>query len=172
MNYFDKILSPVLVGDLVTLSDITILDKEEYFNIYTDDQLNKYWGYDYREDLTGEVNSDDFYNFQLNLKKTKEEYSLAIRLNGKMIGDVVMHNFTNNSIEIGFRLDKNYHGNGYAFDAVKTLITYIFNEIKPDFITAKCYIQNTPSMKLLNKLGFNKIGSDETYYYFNLPLNK
>ena len=172
MNYFDKILSPVLVGDLVTLSDITINDKEEYFNIYTDDTLNKYWGYDYREDLSENSTPDDFYNFLLKMKETKEEYSLAIRLDNKMIGDVVMHNFSETSIEIGFRLDKNYHGFGYAFDAVKTLISYISDELKPQFITAKCYKENTPSSKLLFKLGFINSGSDETYNYYNLPVKK
>ena len=170
MNYFDKILTPVLSGKIITLSDITFLDKQEYFNLYTDDQLNKYWGYDYREDLSGEVTPDYFYNFQLKMKETKEEYSLAIKLDGKMIGEVVMHNFTENSIEIGFRVDKNYHGCGYAYDAVKTLINYISSELKPKFIIAKCYIKNEPSKNLLTKLNFNFVASDDIYFYYNLPL--
>lgn len=166
MSYFDKIITPNLKGKYVTLSDISLIDKEDYFKLYTDDELNKYWGYDYKKDAKN-VDAEYFYNFQLKLKENKEEYSLAIRLKGKMIGEVVMHNFKENSIEIGFRIDKNYQKHGYTFDAVKTLINYILITLKPPIITAKCYHDNIASNNLLLKLGFTKITSDDTYHYFN-----
>ena len=87
--------------------------------------LHKYWGYDYREDCKSVPTPDYFYNFQQSLKDKKEEYSLAVRLNGKMIGEIVLWNFgLDGSIETGFRFFKEYQGKGYGRLLLNYAIAY------------------------------------------------
>lgn len=178
---FDKIKTPVIETERLIINDITPDDKKEYYDLYTDGELNKYWGYDYQEDLPeGKKPSPDyFYEFMTSLKDKKEEYSLAIRLKNKnstknnddynkMIGEGVFHNFKGNGeVEIGIRLFKNYQGFGFATEAVKAMIEYI-KKFKPSVIKAKCFLQNTASKNTLLRSGFNNTGSDNTYLYFKI----
>ena len=47
----DKINSPFLIKtERLTITDITKEDADKYYSLYTDKEINKYYGYDYRED--------------------------------------------------------------------------------------------------------------------------
>lgn len=152
----------------LVLTDIREQDKEEYFNIYIDDNLNKFWGYDYREDLGKRpLTKEYFYEFQKELKVKKEEYSLAVLLDDKMIGEVVLHNFDfHGGVEIGFRIKTEYQKKGYAYESVIALMDYVYSELKIQLIKGKCFKENKESFNLFIKLGFSKTHQDETYFYF------
>jgi RimJ/RimL family protein N-acetyltransferase len=172
MNLFDKIQNLKIIGKKVILDDITDKDKYIYYDLYTNDNLNKFWGYDYKEDAPKNPTPDYFLDFCNVLKIAQEEYSYAIRLNGKMIGEFVLHNFKENSFEIGFRVLVDYQGKGYVKDAVTSFIEFMKKNIKPDFIKAKCFKQNISSNNLLSKCGFKNYISDDTYNYFIIKTNK
>ena len=89
-----------------------------------------------------------------------------------MIGEFVLHNFEENSFEIGFRVLVDYQGKGYVKDAVTSFIEFMKQNIKPDFIKAKCFKQNISSNNLLSKCGFKNYISDDTYNYFIIKINK
>lgn len=167
---FDNINEPIkLKTEKLNIDEITEKDKEDYFNLYTDDELNKYWGYDYREDLKGEATPEYFYTFQKKLKDKKEEYSLALRKDNKMIGELVLHNFDYyGAVEIGFRLFKEYQGKGYAVEGVEALIKYTFEVLKAKKIKGKCFKENEKSFKVYSKLNFTLVKEDEKYFYFEL----
>ena len=133
-----------------------------------DDELNKYWGYDYREDLGKETPSPKyFYEFMRGLKEKKEEYSLAIKLEGKMIGELVLHNFDyRGGVEIGYRINKAYQRKGYTKEGARALINYAFEKLGAKFVKTRCYKQNVASYSLIKSLGFSKTREDETHYYF------
>ena len=158
------------LGDGLSVSEITISDADDYAEIYLDKAINDTWGYDYREDLgANEPTPQYFYEFQKSLKDKREEFSLALRLNGKMIGELVYHNFDFvGGVEIGFRVKKDFQRNGYASRGVEFLINYAFENLKAKKVNAKCYKTNTPSFNLLKKIGFSQINQDQTYYYFEI----
>ncbi len=171
MNLFNKIQNLKIIGKKVVLDDITDKDKFIYYDLYTDYNQNKYWGYDYKKDAPKNPTPDYFLDFCNSLKIAGEEYSYAIRLDGKMIGEFVLHNFEENSFEIGFRILKQYQGKGYAKDAVISFLKFAKLNIKPDFIKAKCFKQNIPSYNLLSKCGFKNYTSDDNYNYFMIKSN-
>ena len=158
------------LGGGLSFSEITISDADDYAEIYLDKALNDTWGYDYREDLgANEPTPQYFYEFQKSLKDKREEFSLALRLNGKMIGELVYHNFDFvGGVEIGFRVKKDFQRNGYASRGVEFLINYAFENLKAKKVNAKCYKRNTPSFNLLKKIGFSQVNQDQTYYYFEI----
>lgn len=170
MNLFDKIKNPEIKTERLLLNDIKISDKKDYFDLYTDDELNKYWGYDYREDLSTTPTQDYFYDFMQSLKTKKEEYSLAIRLDDKMIGEGVFHAFTENGeVEIGIRLFKRYHGKGFATESIKGMTEYL-KKLNPYKIKAKCFIDNVKSKNAILRSGFTYTGQDNTYLYFEIVI--
>lgn len=164
---FSKLASPIYIKTKrLTVTEIETRDKDDYFALYTDDELNKYWGYDYREDCENPT-PDYFFEFQQKLKDRKEEYSLAIRLNDKMIGELVMHGFDYfGGVEIGFRLFREFQGKGYAQEGLNALIDYVRGALKPTVIKTRCFKQNEKSHALILRAGFTKSAETEEKYFF------
>ena len=169
LTLFNLITSPILIKtERLEICDINLSDKTDYFNLYIDDKLNEFWGYDYREDLGDNTPTEDyFFAFQNSLKEKKEEYSLAVKLNGKMIGELVLHGFDyQKSVEIGFRFFKEYQNKGYATESASALIDFVRNTLGANIIKAKCFKQNINSKKLIEKLGLKIVNESSTHYYF------
>ena len=165
---FEKITSPFLIEtERLEITDIFESDKQEYFNLYTDNELNKFWGYDYKEDLKEKPTEEYFYSFQNKLKEMKEEYSLAVRLSGKMIGELVLHNFDYfGGLEIGFRFFKEYQNKGFALESASALKEYAINRLNAKIIKAKCYKENIQSARLIEKLGLKLVKETDEYFFF------
>lgn len=150
------------------ITDILEGDKKRYFELYTDQELNKLWGYDYREDLgESEPCPDYFYNFYKGMIASGEERSFAIRLDGVFIGELVLHNFDFfGGVEMGFRLFSEYQKNGYALESASALKDYVFITLGAKKIKCKCYKDNLSSQKLIEKLGLTRVSEDNQYFYF------
>ena len=58
-------------------------------------------------------------------------------------------------IEISYQILPEYHRGAYATEFLKAIISYSFRNLKIDKIIAETQISNTPSIKLLDKLGFS-----------------
>ena len=172
---FDRIKSPVAISvGALTVSDIEESDKHEYARLYLDDQLNVYWGYDYRDDLNGNLpTADYFYGYQKWLKEVKEEYSLAVRENGKMIGELVLHNFTfRGGVEMGYRFFRESQGKGYATISATALKKFVESELKPHRLMTRCDKRNTPSRNLIGRLGFESWYDSQTHHFFKIDYKK
>ena len=169
---FDKIPNDFQIEtERLTLSPIKECDKVEYAMLNLDEKLNKFWGYDYREDLGENPTVDDFYNFQNFMKERKEEFPVAVKLNGKMVGELPLHHFDyNGGIEIGFRFFSDCQGKGYAFESANALINFVKEKTDAKYIKSRCNKQNLPSKKLITKLGLTIIKEDDTHYYFRKDL--
>lgn len=168
---FDRISeSVILKTERLTISKIEEADKERYASLYLDDELNKWWGYDYREDLGDNKPSPDyFFNFQNLLKEKKEEFSFAVKKDSELIGELVLHNFgEDDSVEMGFRFFKNCQGKGYALESASKLKEYVFNTLGAVKLRSRCYKENFPSANLIKRLGLEKSSENDTHYFFEL----
>ena len=109
-------------------------------------------------------------DFMKSLKAKKEEYSLAVRLDNKMIGEIVFYNFGYFAdAEIGFRFFNEYRGKGYATESVSAALDYL-KGIKAKRVLARAFKENTPSLKLIEKSGFTKIRETEQQYFYEKTL--
>ncbi len=68
--------------------------------------------------------------------------------------------------EVGYMIEKEYQGKGYAAEAVRAIIKYAFNEMKIHSIEADIDKDNIASERLLQKLGFRKEGHFKESFYF------
>ncbi len=167
---FSFICTPVTIDtERLKITDITEQDKDVYATLFTDEEINRFYGYDYRQDLgKNKPDGEYFFNFMQSLKAKKEEYSLAVKKDGKMIGEVVFYNFGYAAeTEIGFRFFTEYQGKGYAYESVKAAIKYAFS-VGFKKITCRHFKENARSEKLILKLGFIFTREDETHKYYEL----
>lgn len=166
---FDRLKDINLSVNDLKICDIEEKDKENYAKLYLDDNLNKYYGYDYREDLNGKIpNADYFYVFMNNLKEKKEEYSFAVKKDDCLIGEIVLYNFTiYGEVEIGFRFFNEFQHKGYAFITVNAIIE-LLKTMGVKTIKARAFKENLPSIKLLNKLRFQAVNDNKTHNFYEL----
>lgn len=170
---FDKIVPPIEIdaGEL-KIVDINNSQKQEFFLLSTDQELNKWWGYDYREDLDEPLSPDYFLKFVRKMKETKEEYSFAVTLNNHLIGELVLHNFDYfGGVEMGFRFLKLEQKKGYATISATALKNYAICVLGAKKIKSRCFKENIPSFRLIERLELKKVSEDSTHFYFEQNIN-
>jgi RimJ/RimL family protein N-acetyltransferase len=89
------------------------------------------------------------------------KYVFAVRLpDGTLIGAMGMLDYPDGTIEVGYWLGVEYHGQGYASEALRAMLDQI--AAHPDLahrsIFAQCRSDNAASIKVLTKRGFYATG--------------
>ena len=167
---FDELKKiPTIKSERLVMKKIKKCDTKNYGKLNLDDELNRWWGYDYRGDLNGvKPTKNYFYKVQKEDFKNKTHICFGVYLKEKFIGEVVMQNFDfKGNAEIGMRIFKKYSGKGYAHEALKAVMKTMINKLSLEGIWAKCYKENIASKKALLKSGMSQSGSDERFFYFN-----
>lgn len=160
---------PRIKSGRIELGEFTEDCLDGLFRLETDFESNKYWGYDWRNDYSGEdfPAPEYFLKCKRQIFACREEAPMGVFLEGKLIGEAVLHNFGYNlECEVGIRLLPEYRKKGYAAEAVSAAADYAFFELNIDRVTAKCFKENEDSRKCLTAAGMRENGSDETYIYF------
>lgn len=143
-------------------------DAHDFALLARDDALNRYWGYDWR--VNAKTDSPDDMWFLEDVRKDfarKEEIPLGVYFEGKLVGEVVLHNFGYRAeAEIGMRILPAWQGRGFAREALIGLAEYGFVRLGLERIEAKCFRENTVSAYTLRAAGMRPCGEDETYFYF------
>jgi len=160
----DKI--PKIEGpDDICLTPIFESDIDDYNRLCLDDELNKYWGYDYRSDCE-HPDYRYFYEDQLNLFREKVAVCFAIRYKGRFAGEAILYNFDNiGSAELGVRILPEYFGlhlGQKAYLMASNFGLYTLGLVK---VVGKCMKPNEASKKMLS-LSMKLVSSDDTFYYF------
>ena len=62
-----------------------------------------------------------------------------------------------NEIDLGYRLMQPFWGKGYAFEAAKHTLDYGFNQLHLKTIVGRAHIENTASLKILEKTGMQYV---------------
>lgn len=175
MNNLDLLnkIPEIKVTDNISLNELLEIDSESYYNLVTNENLNKYWGYDYKSDLNGEVaNAAYFYKVVKNDFEKKESLSFIVKVNNKLAGEIVLFNLDNeNSATIGYRLLEEYQHQGIMSSSVEALIKFLKDTLKMHSLKTYIMKNNESSLKIMEKLNFNYINEDEKYKYFELVLN-
>jgi uncharacterized protein len=164
---------PRLQGENISLEEMKEEDAEEYFALATDEERNRYWGYDYRNDLPEGVAASPKYFFQDVRKDYEKRACLSLIIHdekGKFLGEGVLYHFSwFNSVEAGVRLTKEAEGKGYAEEAMRLLIAF-GKKIGWSYLSYECFEENERSIRLAEKLGFRKTGKGDGKLYFALSL--
>jgi diamine N-acetyltransferase len=114
--------------------------------------INPYSKYILREYI---ANSDKtiYELHQLRLMITLKESGITVGM-----ADLFDFDPHNNRIALGLLIDKNYHRKGYAEETVQLLLPYCFDFLRIKTLYMHIPVDNTSSMKLFEKLNFEKTG--------------
>ena len=85
------------------------------------------------------------------------QLALCLRSDGRLIGDVGIHFLDDHGqAGIGYTLDPEHQGQGYAREAVAALLAYLFGELGFHRVTASIDPANTKSLALVRNLGMRQ----------------
>lgn len=175
-NPFDLVKElPSLENEEVSLGMLEEQDKELYANMAKDDELNRYWGYDYRIDLPQGVTPDGSY-FLEGVKEDNESRKFLSYIikdkRGRFLGEATAYHFTSlGGAELGIRLVKEAQGKGYAKEALSLLIAF-FKRIGLRSLDYECYLANEASSRLAESVGFRLFRQDRQEAYYTLSLSE
>ncbi|MFP8784258.1 GNAT family N-acetyltransferase [Planococcus plakortidis] len=71
-------------------------------------------------------------------------------------------------VEIGYGVQEPYQGNGYATEGVQGLIDWAFSFPEVREVTAECYEDNVASIRVLEKLGFERTAQTKELVFWRL----
>lgn len=89
-------------------------------------------------------------------------WKISLKENKQLIGSAGFKGSANKySVEIGYGIDEEFEGNGYATEATKALIDWAFGQEGIYFIEAETDSDNRASQRILEKLSFKPDGEGE-----------
>jgi len=142
----------------LVLRGINLDDAEALFKYRSDAITNQYQGWipktldDVCDFISNKVASTiDQYD-------TWFQFAILEKGNDVLIGDVGVHFFDEDKyqVEIGCTLAKNHHGKGYASEALKAIINYLFFDLNKRRIICSIDPRNCNSIKMVEGLCFRK----------------
>lgn len=102
--------------------------------------------------------------------KSDEFFAVELKESHKVIGNIYLGKRDFNSKELGYVLNENYQNKGYGSEASKAVLDYFFKQ-GVHRIFAECAPQNTPSWKLMEKIGLKREAHFKRNVSFHNDLN-
>jgi [ribosomal protein S5]-alanine N-acetyltransferase len=135
------------------LQILTLDDAESVYRQFSDDEVTRYM------DINSCTRIQDAREIVIfHLEDSGCRWGLFNKKTGALVGTCGYHGWVKNGTqpvaEIGFDLGKAYWGLGLMQEALRTTISFGFNEIKLCMIYASVDPQNRRSIKLLKRLHF------------------
>jgi RimJ/RimL family protein N-acetyltransferase len=88
------------------------------------------------------------------------QFAVVLRSTGELIGDCAARPDADDprQAEIGFTIAPEHQGRGYATDAARELLGYLFDQRGKHRVTASCDARNAASARVLERLGLRREG--------------
>lgn len=158
----------ILETERLLLRDLQINDKEAIFDYRSDAETNQFqsWIPKTLEEVETFIHNN---SKEFNQPETWYQLLITDRNTKDIIGDVGVHfiDQENQQVEFGITLSKKHHHKGYASEALKGLIDYMFTDLQKHRITTSVDPENASSINLMNRIGFRK----EAHFIQSLYLN-
>ena len=150
---------PTLRTDRLTLRRLKQSDADDMFDYAKRQDVTEYLRWyphqskkytsDYLRYVSARYNLGDFY-----------DWAVIERESGKMIGTCGFTSFDlpHNSAEIGYVLNPDFHGKGYATEAAARVVEFGFSQLGLHRIEARFMRENTASLHVMEKLGMTLEG--------------
>lgn len=152
---------PIITSGRLMLKKIEELDIEELYEIYSNENIFRLRPGKVKKNKTSVQNMIGHFQRDFNKKKM---IFLGIYLNDtvkKLIGiaEIFDLNKKVNSITIGYTIHEKFWGKGYATEAVRLVIDFLFRKIGINRIQAFVMTENIKSKNVLLRNHFQKEGT-------------
>ncbi len=88
----------------------------------------------------------------------------------ELIGDISFSNIVRGALQscfVGYKIGRDFTGNGYMTEALEQAVAYAFDDMKLHRIEANIVPTNGPSIRVVEKLGFIQEGYSPAYLKIN-----
>lgn len=153
--------------DRLVIDSFAASDMNAYAALATDEERNRYWGYDYKIDLgSDEPNAAHFARVLVEDEGRGVCYSRKIEdYEGNFVGEAVLYNFRlDGSAELGLRVSGDKAGKGYGREAYRAVAEEALRLLPA--LHARCFKANARSKKMILAAGFSLVREDDEMYYF------
>ena len=163
---------PTLTSSRVALRWLELADAPALYEIFSDPHVMRYWsttawtdvsqGIKLVEDIRGCFAERSLY-----------EWGVVSRKDDSIIGTCTLDHLDiqNRRAEIGFVLRKDLWGRGYMSEALRTLLRFAFEELALHRIEADVDPHNEASIRLLERLGFQREGCLRERWFVGEEIN-
>jgi RimJ/RimL family protein N-acetyltransferase len=109
-----------------------------------------------------EEETQEFIN--RNLKRQQDDprtdygFGIILKTENRFIGACGIHGVSEVQASIGYILNRRYWSHGYATEAAKALVDYLFRELGVHRVFASCDPENHASIRVLEKVGMSLEG--------------
>lgn len=86
-------------------------------------------------------------------------FSVFLAENETMIGYVCFHQ-DGDTFDLGYCFHSSFHGKGYAFESARAVMAFLVKERNARRFTAGTALDNGPSFRLLDRLGFRLVSTE------------
>jgi len=150
---------PTIYTTRVSLRWITEDDIDALYRIFSHPEVMRYWSTPPLQDRNAaiELVKEIHDGFQ---QRQMLKWGIATRPDDHVIGTATLFNlnFDNGRAEIGYSLGRDHWGNGYCNEALTAILNYAFDELNFRRIEADVDPRNGPSIRTLERLGFQREG--------------
>ena len=111
----------------------------------------------------------DMEAVEINFPGSWFQLAICRKDTGIVIGDIGIHfHATDGTLaEIGYTVSPAHQGNGFATEAARAVLGYLFNTLNKRRVTASIDPRNAPSAAVLMKLGFQKEAHFRKSYFMD-----
>lgn len=157
-NY--EIEKPMLETDRLLLRVLNENDVPDLREWLGSEEIYTYWG---RKASKGERNPELLFIDPRPWVKRKPnpdfKWGIVLKESNRVIGEIQVFEIQNDRMgEVGYRLNPAYWNCGFATEALKEVVDFIFKRTELDRLHAKADVRNTASNRVLEKCGFIKEG--------------
>jgi len=162
-----KIL-PIIEAQRLRLRWIEESDLNQLFEIFSDPRVMRYWSTPPLQNLEEALELLRQIH-ESNRQGRILKWGVALKPSDTLIGTVTLFNMdrSNGRAEIGYAQAAAYWGHGYIHEALQALLKYCFEELALRRLEADVDPRNHPSIKTIERLGFQKEGFLRERWYVN-----
>ena len=149
---------PVLQTDRLELRSLMSNDLNFIFQHFSDPEINRYLLDE--EPVQTMEQAQEIIDFYVPPRNSYNRWVITLKPNMTPIGTCGFHKWDqrNHHAEIGYDLGTAHWGKGYMTEALQAALLYGFGKMELNRIEAIVYPENTASLRLLERLGFQKEG--------------
>lgn len=149
----------IIETERMILRPLTIEDAPDVFEWAGDAIVNKYMPYPLHENV-------HVAEEWIRSLKDKNEFGFCLKETGKVIGaGSIVYREENKAYELGYNLNRNFWGMGYATEAAKAMIEWAYKNLDAKDFFARHANENKASGNVIAKCGFTfeKYGQYTSY---------
>lgn len=154
-------MSTELVTKRLRLAPLRETDRDALLALLSDPEVGKTYMV---PELCTREQQDAVFSHLYRISRAKDRFFCGVYREARLIGLIHEVEKEGSSMELGYVIATSEKGRGYASEALRAAIAYLFS-IGWETIRAAAFAENAASMRVMEKCGMTRTGHTETITY-------